>query len=151
MRRTPISFLVAGLLAGSTALAHHGFSGRYDVSIPIYLRGVVEAAYFGLPHTEITLTIDPSAGAPELAGTGAEFNDGLVPWSAELGKRVEIEFPPVARFFDLDGRVSIGDTVAVVVLRNCEPPHQLRGQWIAPEAGEPVVRSGRMQSEIGGC
>ena len=53
--------------------------------------------------------------------------------------------------FELDGRVNPGDRVAVIVLRNCEPPHQLRGQWVRPARGEAVIRGGTLQAEVEGC
>lgn len=81
----------------------------------------------------------------------AEFLEGLSYWDAALGTSIEIEFPPVDRFFELEGRIRPGDRIAVIALRNCEAPHQLRGQWIAPPDGPAVVREGRMQSEIDGC
>ncbi len=149
--RTAIAAALAASLAAGAALAHHGFGGEYDRSTPIYLEGVVEQAFFGYPHAEIVLTADASVdNAPGVVAEG-EFGDGLTFWRAELGPSVEIEFPPVRRFFDLDGRIAPGDRIGVVVLRNCEPPHQLRGQWVAPAEGDPVVRSGRMQNEVSGC
>ena len=139
------------MLLGAGAAAHHGFTGRYDRSAPIYLEGVVVEAYFGYPHAELTLEVDPDAVGIALPAGAAEFADGLTYWRDPLGPRPEIEFPPTRGFFDLDGRVRPGDRVAVVALRNCEPPHQLRGQWIAVPDGTAVLRSGRVQDEVDGC
>lgn len=145
-----VALTIAGL-AASVALAHHGFGGQYDRSAPIYLEGVVAEAYFGFPHAEVVIDADPEiATAPEEIMSG-EFAAGLTFWREELGQRLEVEFPPVTDFFELGGRVSAGDRIGLVVLRNCEAPHQLRAQWITPNEGAPVLRTGRMQSETPGC
>jgi len=133
------------------AVAHHGFGGEYERGAPVYLEGTVVHSYFGYPHAEIVLEADRRVQAATLPASAAEFEDGLTFWRAGLGARPEIEFPPVALFFDLDGRIAAGDRVAVIALRNCEAPHQLRGQWIAPADGAPVVRSGRVQTEVQTC
>lgn len=147
---------VAGAMLGfaltaTTALAHHGFGGTYDRSAPVYLEGTVESAFFGYPHAELVLTVDTDVRSASLGDEAREFADGLTFWRAEIGATSEIEFPPVALFFDLEPRIRPGDRIAVIVLRNCEPPHQLRAQWVAPASGDPVVRRGRMQTEVQGC
>ncbi len=152
MRKSLASAVGAvAMLTTAAALAHHGFGGAYDRSAPIYLEGTVEQAYFGYPHAELVLRADPSASPADLPDNAAEFMPGLGVWQADLGEAPEVEFPPVRRFFDLADRIEVGDRIALIVLRNCEPPHQLRAQWVAPESGPPVVRSGRMQSEVESC
>lgn len=150
-KRLAGALAAASMLVAAAALAHHGFGGAYDRSAPIYLEGTVERAYFGYPHAELVLRADPAARPDDLPESAAEFAPGLAVWQAELGEAPEIEFPPVRRFFALEERVRPGDRIAVIALRNCEPPHQLRAQWVAPESGPPVVRSGRMQSEVERC
>ena len=39
----------------------------------------------------------------------------------------------------------------MVVLRNCDPPHQLRAQFVAPAQGDPVLRVGKAQQEVTRC
>ncbi|MGL4234582.1 DUF6152 family protein [Tabrizicola sp.] len=146
-----ISYGLAITVAGA-ALAHHGFGGSYDRAAPVYLEGTVADAYFGQPHPEVELQVDTQAQLPTTLPTDAEeFAVGLQAWSPELAETVTIEFPPVGRFFDLDGRVAVGDRVALIALRNCEAPHQLRGQWIALADGTEVVRQGTTQTEVTGC
>ena len=151
MLRVIWGIVVSVALTGTAALAHHGFSGAYNRAAPLYLEGTVERAYFGYPHAELMLQVDPAATSPQLPESAAEFAEGLTFWQPELGATVEIEFPPVSRFFALGERMTVGDRVAVIVLRNCGQSGQLRGQWIAPPAGPPVVREGRMQTEVQGC
>ncbi len=137
------------VLAASAALAHHGFGGRYDRSTPVWLEGVVEDAFFGYPHAEIVLRADRDPDLGDLPVTASEFDAGLAVYEGD--DTVEIEFPPVQLFFALEGRIDVGDRIAVIVLRNCEPPHQLRGQWVRLADGEQVLRRGTMQEEVLGC
>lgn len=136
----------AAVVATTPAIAHHGFTGRYDVSSPIYINGIVEAATFGFPHAVIEITSSCASAPPALT---AEFGTGLVAVSSE--QRLTVEFPPVGIFNDLEGRIAGGDQIGMVVFRNCDPPHQLRAQWVAPVAGEPVLRNRRLQDEVEGC
>lgn len=147
-RRIVLAGLAATVLP-LPAFAHHGFGGRYERGRPIWATGIVEAAYFGQPHAEIALRPERGARKGPLADAVAEFQHGLsrLPGDAPL----EIEFPPARLFFALDGRVRVGDRVEVIALRNCAPPHQLRGQAIRVTDGEWVVRSGRMQTETEAC
>jgi hypothetical protein len=138
------ALIIVGCALPLTVLAHHGFSGRYDRSAPVWLAGTVTAASFGLPHSVITLT--PDTTLPPDVG---EFADGLVTWTG--ADPVTVEFPPVARFFDIGDMIAVGDRIGLVALRNCDEPHQLRGQWVQPATGVPVVREGRMQEEVAGC
>jgi hypothetical protein len=140
-----------GLSAAIPSAAHHGFGGRYDVSRPIWLQGVVHAASFRPPHPTIMLEADRDIRRPDALPDGAEFLNRLVTRDEDRGQRLEIEFPPVGLFFNLADRVRTGQTIAVVALRNCAAPHQLRGQWIRLADGSVVVRQGRMQSEVDAC
>lgn len=137
-------------LAALTAGAHHGFTGRYDASQPLWLAGEVTRVYFGQPHPEVTIRVPQALAAPGAAPTG---DAGPAPRVRPdtLGRELKIEFPPLRPFFDLGSRVRPGDRVSVIALRNCEPPHQLRGQWIQPALGEPVERRGRVQYQVERC
>lgn len=145
----PGHFLKACVLLAvlpAAVMAHHGFGGRYDRTAPVLVDGVVVSAYFGQPHPEITLETDPApSGATSLP---EHFAAGLVPWSEATAT---VEFPPIGTFFGLDGHVGVGDRVAIVAYRNCDPPHQLRGQWISVEAYGEAEASGRVQTEVDGC
>jgi hypothetical protein len=150
MRKVTTTAAVAGAaLSASQADAHHGFTGRYNRSAPIYIGGRVERANFGYPHAVLTLTADGTGPVSGLPASAAEFSQGLRGWDG--GNSVTVELPPVQLFFNLESRIRVGDRIRLIVLRNCEEPHQLRGQWVAPAAGEPVVRQGRMQTEVNAC
>lgn len=147
-RRAALAGLASTILP-LPGLAHHGFGGRYERGRPIWAIGTVEAAYFGQPHAEITLRPDTAARKGALANAVAEFQEGLSRLLSDAP--LEIEFPPVRLFFSLDGRVTVGDRVEVITLRNCIPPHQLRAQAIRLSSGEWIVRAGRMQTETETC
>jgi hypothetical protein len=158
-RRRALQWLAgAGLLglAGAPAVrAHHGFGGRYDTQRAIYVAGEVVRARVGMPHPVLALRVAADlalpAGAAELGPDAEEFRSRLVVREPDRGQTLEIEFPPVARFLDLGPELRAGDHVAVIVLRNCNAPHPLRGQWIRLASGRVVVRQGRMQTEVAGC
>ncbi len=132
-------------------LAHHGFSGRYDLSRPIYLSGRVAHASFRRPHPVIALAVATTLSRPAHLPEADEFLARLSVREEDRGTRIEIEYPPVALFFDLVGRIREGDRIATIALRNCLAPHQLRGQWIGLPDGSTVRRQGRMQTEVEGC
>ena len=144
------------LVAASSASAHHGFTGRYDVSAPLWVEGEVVRAYFGRPHAEIAIRtapdLSPPVQTPEI-GAGRDVIDpgALAVRDDTRGREVEVELPPLRMFFDLGRRVAVGDRIAVIAFRNCEAPHQLRGQWVRPADGPPVVRGGTVQYQVRGC
>lgn len=131
--------------------AHHGFGGRYDRSTPIVLAGTVNRAQFTPPHPVITLTLDTVEQTSSLMPDVKEFQEGLVFFGENNEQTAQIQFPPVSLFFDLASSVKPGDRITVIALRNCNAPHQLRGQWIQLANGKAIVRKGRMQTEVNGC
>lgn len=142
-----ILLIAAALALALPALAHHGFTGRYDTTTPLYLQGEVTSAVWGYPHAVLEMTLAADATVP--AGLADTFGAGLAPLTD--ADTVTVEFPPVAEFNDLEDRIASGDSIAMVVLRNCDPPNQLRAQWVAPSQGEPVLRSRAWQDEVAGC
>ena len=136
-------------VTGTTALGHHGFSGRYDLSRPIWIEGEVVRAYFGPPHAELTIRTAPSMRVPSplpRLGPTASFIDAgsLRILTPTQGRTFRLELPPTQQYFGLRSRVAVGDRIAVVALRNCERPHQLNVQWLRPAKGAIVARSAPM-------
>jgi Family of unknown function (DUF6152) len=145
---------LAAVLGCGPLWAHHGFGGRYDRANPVILEGRVEAARWRPPHPMLTLRVVEGAEPLELPGLGDLAEHAPKPPTVTThfrGRSVDIEFPPVQRFFGLADRIRVGDRVAVVALRNCDEPHQLRGQYVRLADGHVVLRSGRMQREVSGC
>jgi Family of unknown function (DUF6152) len=141
------------LWAATASFAHHGFTGRYDTDRPIFIVGTVDAVSSAPPHATITLVVAPSAIAPP---TGADrpgeiTADMIAADPSVVGRRVTVEFPPIAAFFALGDTVKPGDVVEIVALRNCRAPHQLRSQWIRTPGREIVRREGRLSYMARGC
>jgi hypothetical protein len=141
----------AGAMLVTPASAHHGFTGRYDASQPIWLAGQVVRATFAPPHPTIRLQIEAGA-APSLAGP---LPHGLPAAPAaragDAGQELEIELPPIRAFFDLGERLRQGERIEMIALRNCLPPHQLRSQWLRLAGGAVVSRDQRMAYMVTGC
>lgn len=141
----------AALAVAGPAGAHHGFTGRYDRSAPIYIEGVVRQASFSYPHAILRVQVDPAAQPAGLPANAQEFRAGLRNWARDRGASATVEMPPVRLFFDLENRVAVNDRVKLIVLRNCLAPNQYRVQWIAPARGAAVARQSRVQTEVRGC
>ncbi|MBO6756405.1 MAG: hypothetical protein JJ902_08770 [Roseibium sp.] len=150
-RRTFSFGLLGAAAVARPALAHHGFTGTYDNARPIYVAGEVVEATFRRPHPVIELRVDTELQPPKDLPEGEEFADLLDVREEDRGRIVDVEYPPVGLFFNLEGRIAAGDRIATIVFQNCRPPHQLRGQWLRLADGETVVRRGRMQTEDAGC
>ncbi|WP_420006266.1 hypothetical protein [Arenibacterium sp. LLYu02] len=128
-------FAAVGFFITATAvLAHHGFDGRYDLGTPVWIEGTVESAYFGPPHSELTIRLDDPLAVPESIDLGAAGTFigaySLVLPDAAPGEIVEAELPPTSQYAALGGRLGVGDRIAAVALRNCSPPYQLNIQWL---------------------
>lgn len=149
-----VAFLV--ILASNIASAHHGFSGSYDLSRPIWIEGTVVASYFGQPHAELTIRTPADLAAPssrpDLAEAAAFLDAGALAVLPETrGRTIKLELPPTQQYFGLGPRVALGDRIAAVAVRNCERPHQLNVQWLRLADGEIVARSGAMNYMVKSC
>ena len=98
-----------------SAPAHHGGIDRYDSSRPINLRGVVTKATFAPPHPILTLLIDTVSEPPALTpAETADFTGAVVVRAEDSGATRTIEFAPIGMFFNLSGRVVVGERVEVI-------------------------------------
>lgn len=143
------SVILAGISAA--AFAHHGFTGEYDTTRPLWLQGTVKTAVFQYPHAIVELAVESNELRREKPGSADFLTTIPLIDTTYTGKTVKLEFPPIQRFNSLDGKVKAGEKVSLIVYRNCESPHQLRVQWIRLGDGTEVVRSGRVQTEVQGC
>lgn len=158
IRVLPVLFGLLLLAAPIATQAHHGFTGRYDLSAPIWIEGTVTQAYFGRPHATLTLrtTGDMTLPAREPDPANAKNTiavDRLTIREDTRGREIVVEFPPVSQFFELGSSVAVGSRVSVIAFRNCDAPHQLRGQWILTDkpGAQPVARSGRSSYQVERC
>src|SRR5579863_3916344 len=70
-----IAWLLAGLLPGSVALAHHSF-GYFDMSQNILYSGVVKDFQWVNPHVHLTVVIpegQPNAGTWDIEGASVNI------------------------------------------------------------------------------
>lgn len=146
----------AALLSGAAASAHHGFSGRYDVSKPLWIEGEVTKAYFGQPHAELGIRtpadLGPPQQAPELAGGEKIIRAEAIQVRPDTrGRVVEVELPPTRAFFDLRDAIKVGDRVAVIAIRNCDAPYEMYTQWIRAPGGAVAAQTLRLSFMLPGC
>jgi hypothetical protein len=147
-RAPRLALCIGVLLAALPALGHHGFSGRYDTERPQWIEGVITGAQWAPPHPVIELRVSADERPPSDLALPSELTGALIPSAAG---RITVEFPPVSTFFALRDSLKLGDRVALIALRNCEPPHQLRSQWVRLPSGSVVSRSGRLSTMVSGC
>lgn len=152
-RRLALSAGLAIAAAALPAAAHHGFTGAYDATRPLYLEGTVEAVTLAYPHVEMTVTVPADIAVPdalpELDVLGIpDAQDIIAPVDAGT---YDLQMAGTSFVVDLADRVMVGDRVALVALRNCQPPHEHRSRWIRLASGDVVTRGGETQAEVQGC
>lgn len=163
MTKYPIATRLIGAILGlsvtvisSLAVAHHGFQSRYDMGKPVWIEGTVERLYFGNPHSELTVKIAADLAVPDPAptlGPASSFlsNAALHVPTDLPGQTVELELPPTTQYSSLGDRVSVGDRIAAVAIRNCEAPHQLNVQWLRLADGSIESRQAAMSYMVEQC
>jgi hypothetical protein len=142
---------VSAIVMPLPTVAHHGFTGRYDTDAPIWILGAVTAAAFSPPHPVLNVRVDIDAAAPQNLPVISSVTGAVAVRAADHGQVLAVELPPVGTFFGLSSQVRVGDRVAMIALRNCAPPHQLRSQWIRLANGSVIERAERMSYMVRGC
>lgn len=147
------------------AAAHHGGTGDYDGSRPLYLRGTVTDVRYGYPHAVLEIDVPNDLAVPEdLAGReGVELIRGREYWqgapSAEgAGGHRELLLPPdmTGTIGAMPNRPAVGDEVSAIVYRRCDEeddsPYagELRVQWLA-FADETLTYQGTITRITDGC
>lgn len=148
------TFLLAAFACTALPVAaHHGFRMDYDASSTYWLEGTVIEGYYGQPHAEFTLRLKPGAapGPGPIPENAKDLFAKLKPLPGELRSVVEVEFPQQQMFYELGDVLNAGDTVAVIVVRGCETPRPLRGQWVMLPDGTTIRARGTVQSEVAYC
>lgn len=164
--RVPVATAVVALtaLAGAAlpAEAHHGFSGRYDRSKPLYIEGQITQATYTQPHGLIT--IEPSAptappadllqlNASDYARLGGRdvvtraqpiqaTGGGVLVLLLTPPMTTEVAFRPA--------QPARGQSVGAIVYRECSTG-ELRVQLLRVSATDTLVRQGVLQREVDGC
>lgn len=155
VRVLTIAATLCSIVAGG-ASAHHGFGGKYDLSRPVWIEGVVVAAYFGQPHAELTIRTSTDlalpSSRPDLLAAASFLDAGSLNVKPETrGQTIKVELPPTQQYFGLKGRITVGARIEVVAVRNCERPHQLNGQWLRLADGSVIARSSAMGYMVKSC
>lgn len=137
--------------------AHHGFSGQYDASRPLYLQGTVRQVRWQSPHSTLIVELPKNLEVPpefrQLSASRLGLNNQqrLTVSANLLGRRSRVEFPPVVSMVaPLRDRLQVGDSIQLVVLRNCQPPNQLRVLLARLSDGTTVARA-RTANQVNGC
>jgi hypothetical protein len=154
--------LVTMLASATPALSHHGFTGRYDRSHPLYIEGQIAQATYQLPHGLITVEPSQPVGPPpdllELPGAAYVRLGGrdVVTRSRAIdpvggGVLVLLLTPPMTT--ELQARPappSRGQPIGAIVFRECSTG-ELRVQLLRVSATDTLVRAGVLQTEVDGC
>jgi hypothetical protein len=148
--------------AAAPASAHHGFTGEYHASAPLYVHGTVQSATYGYPHGLIHITPGPAVAAPadlQQLSSREQVNLGgldvvttAAPVSAEGDGQLTLLLPPpmTTEVAARGDRPEAGAQVGALVFRECTTG-ELRVQLLRISAQQHVVRSGVMQTEVQGC
>jgi hypothetical protein len=157
-----IAVLVTMLASPTPALSHHGFTGRYDRSHPLYIEGQITQATYQLPHGLITIEPSQPAGPPpdllELPSAAYVRLGGrdVVTRSRPIepvggGVLVLLLTPPMTT--EVQARPAPptrGQPIGAIVFRECSTG-ELRVQLLRVSATDTLVRAGVLQTEVDGC
>jgi len=140
--------------------AHHGFTGRYNASNPIYLQGTIQEATYSPPHARITISIPNTLTIPKdflnnqnlLNDIGGHSLEDPLILKETLGRDVELIFPPgmTSELSNMEDKPVNGSELQTVVYRNCING-ELRVQMALFENGESVVRDMVNQTQVETC
>jgi hypothetical protein len=95
MRRLLLLVLVATLVAGTAAYAHHSYSATYDINQQVTLEGKLVQFVFKNPHSFVTVLAPDHKGVPqrwsvEWSGTGQLNNQGVTRETLKPGDEVVV-------------------------------------------------------------
>lgn len=149
---------VLGALAVTMALpvvksahAHHGFRGRYNVGKPVWIEGEVLRATFAPPHPVLTVSVLSGVTPTPPSRLPHGLSQPPATRKMDADRTVNVEFPPVGTFYRMYDSIRVGDRIAIIALENCQPPNQLRSQWVRTASGKVIVRERRMSYMVDTC
>ena len=95
MRRVILFAIVAVVLSGVAAYAHHSYAATYDTSKEVKLEGKLIQFVFRNPHSYVTLQAPDATGtnqrwAVEWAGTSQLSNRGITQETLKVGDAITI-------------------------------------------------------------
>jgi len=157
-----ITVLLTAIAPAAPAEAHHGFTGRYDRSKPLYIAGQITQATYTLPHGLITIEPAPPSEPPAdlLQLNPRQYSDlggrDVVTRAQPIqatggGVLVLLLTPPMTS--EVAARTAPptrGQSVGAIVYRECSTG-ELRVQLLRVSATDTLVRQGVLQREVNGC
>jgi len=154
--------LTVSLSAAAPAQAHHGFTGEYDASAPLYVAGTVVSATYGYPHGLVRVRTHQAAPPPQdlldlsdaeqrkFGGLDVVRNAEPVQAADEAELTLLLPPPMTTELAGLPDRPTTCADVGAVVFRECSTG-ELRVQLLRISNEHRVVRSGVMQTEVESC
>lgn len=149
---------IASLLTATPVAAHHGDTGDYDRSAPVWVSGVLLEARVGAPHTVVQVEnsgqappLTPPASAFELASTLGP--DVLSLLQAAPEGTVGLLFSPLSRYITAD--LPIGGRIEAIAVPRCDQggpwDGEYRVQWFAVDGVVEVNRDADIVDYVDGC
>ena len=157
-----ITVLLTAIAPAAPADAHHGFTGRYDRSKPLYIAGQITQATYTLPHGLITIEPAPPSAPPAdlLQLNPRQYSDlggrDVVTRAQPIqatggGVLVLLLTPPMtSEVAARPAPPARGQSVGAIVYRECSTG-ELRVQLLRVSATDTLVRQGVLQREVEGC
>lgn len=131
-----VGAVVCAGIAAPVAAAHHGDTGEYDITQPLFVRGEVLEAQFGYPHATLRVRVARGEDVPDELGRyeplaeldrAPALEDLRAPGPGEL----EVLLPPTITADSADpdsGRPDVGETLEGIFLRRCAQGGEYDGE-----------------------
>jgi hypothetical protein len=128
--------IAVALAVAPSAVAHHGDTGEYDITRPLFVRGEVLEAEYGFPHATMRVRVAADQQVPgdlsryralEDLDEAPSLDDLATPDPGE----VDLLLHPTITSDTLDpdsGRPEVGDTLEGIFLRRCPQGNQYDGE-----------------------
>jgi hypothetical protein len=135
-----------------TRSAHHGHTGRYDRSRPVYINGTLAEVDWGYPHAQLTIDIPSGVRLPNDLSRFSELDrlddrDTVSRLTPAQAGRIEVILPPniMGDIIPSPDRPERGDRLEAVAYQRCPQGSRYDGEWrvqaLTTTTGEVLFRS----------